>query len=697
MAEKSRRLILFLPLFLIVLLCSGWRDWNAIKQSGVLNVLSLKEDHPQLSRRISPRAYEKALIALFAEQNKLKIRHIYCGSYPDLFVLLDKGAGDVIASNITSTPGRAENFGLTLPFHFVTEELVVPAKSNVKNLAEAFRTTGAILAGTSFLNTVEKLKKSYPQIRTVTIPRGTEPEELLSQIGNGKYGFTILDDNFVDAYLAYNDDIRVLHRFPEQRHLVWAVGKANTELKTRLDEFIKSQVRHSKYRSLKDDLPEIRKRKYIRILTRNTEFCYFLHRGIQMGFEYELVKRFADQEGLALFIIIPPEWKDMEKWLVEGKGDLVASTLTLTPERAVNQKLVRYCGEHAGAVQLIAGRVSEAPMKSVQDLKGRTLYVRPSSSYWSTLAALKKTTGVDFHLKAIPENMEMRTILKNVASGKFDLTACDDVYIGQARSYGVDTKPLLRLTARQPYVWVVRADNPELQKAVNAFFKRENRSAFFNIQYKKYFDFRKPNRPAQELFSEKKQAISPYDPLFRKYGKQYFFNWCLLAAQSYQESGFNPHARSHLGTEGLMQLLPSTARELGFDDVITPDKGIHAGTEYLARQRKRISGRVSDLDKLCFALASYNAGYGHLLDARKLAAELGYSPDIWKDNVAKAFELLSTPKYAARAKYGYCRSEETLAYVKNIMIRYENYRLHVDMLTQEKQQEQAKRRERKPE
>jgi membrane-bound lytic murein transglycosylase F len=169
-------------------------------------------------------------------------------------------------------------------------------------------------------------------------------------------------------------------------------------------------------------------------------------------------------------------------------------------------------------------------------------------------------------------------------------------------------------------------------------------------------------------------SISPYDALFKRYAARYGLDWRLIVAQSYQESQFDPDISNSLGTQGLLQMMPGTARELGFRDLRNPAIGIHAGVRYLRMQLDRIaSWDLKPKDRVCFALACYNAGYGHVLDARILAEKTGLDPNIWFGNVESALKLLAKPKYAARARFGYCNAAETVDYVRNIMANYEHY------------------------
>lgn len=169
--------------------------------------------------------------------------------------------------------------------------------------------------------------------------------------------------------------------------------------------------------------------------------------------------------------------------------------------------------------------------------------------------------------------------------------------------------------------------------------------------------------------------ISPYDPLLQRYAAEYGLDWRLLAAQAWQESRFDPKARSWAGARGLLQVLPATGKELGFDDLSDPEQGIHAGARYLRELLTRFEPTLPFRERLHFALASYNVGAGHVQDARRLAAELGLDPSRWADHVEKAMLLLEEPRHFQRARHGYCRGSEPVRYVREIQATYERYLL----------------------
>ena len=421
------------------------------------------------------------------------------------------------------------------------------------------------------------------------------------------------------------------------------------------------------------DLQAIKDRGFIRVLTRNNPACYFMHRGQLMGFEYEMAHHFAKKHGLEVLVIVPDRWSDMGRWLEEGRADMIAACVTITPKRWKNKRDLDYCHHYGEVHELIVAKGNDHSINTLADLRGRTIYVRDSSSYHETLIELQKEKNLKFKIKVVPENEETFEILDNVASGKYDLTCVDNNLLNQSVRLGDKLKVVLKLNRPRSYGWVVRSNQPELKEAINSFFKKEYKGATYNTLYKRYFELDR-NKKLKENFDRSNSGeISPYDDLVKKYAAEYNFPWTLICSLMYQESSFRADAVSWSGAQGLMQLMPATAGEVGVKNPFDPAQSIRGGTYYLKKQYRRVPDEVNTINRTCFALASYNGGYGHLIDARKLAEKKGRDPNIWTDNVDHAYALLSEPYYAKRAKYGYCRSEEIIGYVRKIMSRYIAY------------------------
>jgi membrane-bound lytic murein transglycosylase F len=426
-------------------------------------------------------------------------------------------------------------------------------------------------------------------------------------------------------------------------------------------------------RGLQLDLDKIRERGFIRVLTRNNPACYFIHRGQLMGFEYELVNRFAKQHDLDVVMVVPDHWNEMGRWLEEGRADLIAATVTMTARRFDNKRDLSFCHYYGRFHEDIVGRSKEKPVRSLEDLNGRTIHVRASSSYYESLEALKNAGRLNADIALVPENEETYEILNKVAKGEYDLTCADRNLLNQSVRMGERLKPLITLPGERRYGWVVRDDQPLLKQAINEFFKKELDGSAYPSIYRRYFDLMPNPSLDEKLGTMGDGTISPYDALVKKHAAAHDFPWTLICSQMFQESSFRPDAESWAGAQGLMQLMPATAREVGVRDPFDPGENIRGGVSYLKKQYVRPAGELEVLNRTCFALASYNGGYGHLIDARKLAEQLGRDPNVWLDNVDQAYALLSEPDYARRARYGYCRSDEIINYVRKIMARYMAY------------------------
>ena len=473
------------------------------------------------------------------------------------------------------------------------------------------------------------------------------------------------------------------HKTPD---VVWAVVWSEKFFLDRLESFLLREHPGVFPPVRMGDLASIKARGYIRVLTRNNPACYFIHRGELMGFEYELIKRYARHIGVEVVVVIPPRWVEMKDWLAQGHADVVAACVTISEHR---KKLtgLEFCHPYENVKETIVTRASDKALHSANDLKGRTVYLRKTSHYFRTIQDFKKKSGIDFAIKLVPDSMETREILHRVESGEFDLTVADSGFLDIEINAGHALRAALVFSDTFHYGWGVRINNPNLKESIDRFFVKQLASSSYQRLHQKYF---LKKGTIQDFVDSKplltKPIISPYDELIKAAAQKYNFHWCLIAAVMYRESHFKPYAKSWSGAQGLMQLMPRTARELGLNKrtVLIPEKNINAGVKYLWKQRRRVPAQVIPLDRLCFALASYNGGYGHLIDARKLAKRLGRNPDVWVENVDYTYSLLSTPKYAKQARYGYCRSKEIIDYVHKIMVRYVAYKTEIERLSQTK-------------
>jgi len=659
-----RQVFLFFSLLFFVVNLHGTNKVLRIATSRNYNKESLQ-------RGISPVMHEELLLKAFAAEKQMRVSLIHVTNLKELFKLLKNKKVDIIFDNLSITSERKKDMFFSTPVAKSKVSIVSSVKNKTSGLGTLVNKNIFVIDGSSHIKKLFILRKKLKKIGIVRAPTLWDAEELLYMVGRGKVKFAITDNNFIEAYKQYRSDIKIIYTFPYSEYSAFALNKSSNKLLKSLNNFLIKKLLEEKANSTKNDWESIRKRGFIRVLTRNNPYCYFIHRGHRMGFEYELAKRFAKKHKLRLVMIVPPSWNDMFDYLRKGKGDLIASMLTITDKRKKMPGL-ELSYPYASIFEQIIAQKNHSPVKSLQELAGRNIAVRKDSSYYYSLKKLQNS-GIAIKITALPETMETDEILRQTSLGKYKYTMADN-NIFKAEQYRYPKlKAVFSLSQKNNYAWVTKSNSKLLSGKINSFLKSEYKSAFFNITFRKYFSLGSSSKRISSLKSIRSLRISKFDDMIQKHANHYSFPWNLVAAQIYQESHFNPKAKAWDGGMGLMQLMPLTAKELACHRPFNPDDNIKAGVKYMYRLRKNFKNNVSTNDRIRFALASYNGGYGHVIDARKLAAEQGLDPNRWQNNVEKAFEKLSQKKYARRARYGSCRSDIIINYVNNIYIRYYEY------------------------
>ena len=415
----------------------------------------------------------------------------------------------------------------------------------------------------------------------------------------------------------------------------------------------------------------------LRVLTRNNAATYFVWRGDLVGFEYDLTKAFAAEHGLNPEIVVPPTQAALLTWLRQGRGDVVAAGLT--PSTLREGRGVAFSRPYNWVRQVVVGRVADSGLARPEDLADRTVVVRRGSSYWSTLEALQRD-GIPLELVEAPATMETEEIIERVGLGEFDLTVADSHILAIELTWRDDVKGLFPVSDSIPHAWAVREEDTELLAAINTFFAREYRGVFYNITYRKYFG--NEGRIAAHISGRASRTgvVSPYDSLIKHHSGTYAIDWRLIAAQMFEESRFNPRAESFAGAIGLMQVMPRTAEGFGIPrtSLVNPDTGTYMGVRYLDHVYRQVEGAETEEDQMWFSLAAYNAGFGHLEDARRLTASLGKNPNVWFGEVEEVMPLLARRSYHRETQHGYCRCSEPVRYVRRIRERERAYRRATD-------------------
>lgn len=427
------------------------------------------------------------------------------------------------------------------------------------------------------------------------------------------------------------------------------------------------------------DFDAIKRSGVIRMITRYSSNTYFLQQGVERGFEYELVKKFAKENDLALEVVVIGENDNPYDMLNSGEGDLIAANYTITPER---KQYVQFTRPYNIVDQVVAlpEDLGQSP-SSLQDLSDVTISVRRNSSYYHRLMELKRN-GYQLNVNLVPDDMDTETLLYEVMNGTYEATVADDNIFQAASKYmgGLTEGP--KIARNDTIAWAIRKNADGLKTQMNRFLYKHfrlggpdeppKRSAFLNILRKRYF---KEGPQIAEYYNPERQfrtsgILSPYDDLIKSIADSADLDWKMLTSVIAQESKFNPNSRSWAGAIGLMQILPrfSTVEESQLYD---PETNIREGVRILNEHLDHYA-YMDTTNRWAFALATYNAGEGHIADARRLAIDLHRNPNNW-DNAEDALLKLMQRKYYQNARYGFCRGIETVRYVREIMNRYETY------------------------
>ncbi len=645
-------------------------DLPVLQERGVLRVIVPPEPIAHIPRLGEPVTLDYDVAHGLSEGLKLRLELVKVGSFAEMMTKLLEGEGDIVAASLTITPERQERAAFSLPYLHVDEYLITKAGDSLPETIEDLADMEiGVRRSSSHYQTLVDLQQQVPSLRIHEAPEKLGLDLLVEGILRGDYEATVSDEHIWRGVSSHYPNMATPLVLAENRPIALMMRPGDTQLKTRIDDYLLAR-RFSRQspKAFTDDLPGLKEHGRLRMITRNNPMTYFIHRGRQVGFEYELMKRFAEQHDLRLDIVIPDSHADLLTYLNEGRGDVVAAAMTITPER---QAQAAYSLPYNEVDELVVVRVGEDSITSLGDLAGRTVHVRPSSSFHTTLKALRDSIG--FEIALVSDTLETEEILAGVDEGAYDITLCDSNLLDVELAYGLRLKAAFSI---KPTVlgWAVRKDNPALLAALDQYVEGEKGGLFFNMMKNRYFKHQRTIAKAKDsLRVDLGGRLSPYDELVKKYARQYGQDWRLITAQMYQESRFDPQASSWVGALGLMQIMPDTGRELGFDDLHDPEDNIHAGVKYMHQLVKRFDAALPMEERVRLALASYNVGYGHVLDARRLAREKGWDSNQWFGHVERAMKLLAKPAYYKRARYGFCRGGQPVHYVGNVQHMYEAY------------------------
>jgi membrane-bound lytic murein transglycosylase MltF len=422
------------------------------------------------------------------------------------------------------------------------------------------------------------------------------------------------------------------------------------------------------------DLDGMIERRMIRVLTTYSKTQYFIDQGTPRGTAYDQGKLLETELNRKLKTgtlpvhvqFIPLSRNELLPALLEGRGDVVMADLTVTAERAARIDFTEPW--IANVEEIVVTGPDAPPVGSVEELSGREVFVRESSSYYQSLRALNERLKAEgkplVTLVPAPEELEDEDLLEMAASNLVSVLVVDNhkAWFWKRVFPALKLYPTVALRTGADIAWAIRKESPELKAALNGFLATNGLNSLnANLIFRRYL--RSTQYVMGASVETARQRFKALVGLFRKYGSQFNLDWMLMAAQGYQESRLDHNARSHVGAIGVMQVMPATGKELNVGDVKQLEPNIHAGVKYIRQLIDRYYAKepMDDLNRVLFAFAAYNAGPGRVRQLRRLAAERGLNPNVWFQNVERV----------AAERIG----RETITYVSNIYKYYVSYLL----------------------
>lgn len=436
------------------------------------------------------------------------------------------------------------------------------------------------------------------------------------------------------------------------------------------------------------------KKKELVVLLNNSSFSYLLYKGRPLGYEYELLKMFCEDNDMMLKIKVVKDAAHILDSLKTGHGHIAAANFTINTERKkennftlpffkTRQILVQPLP--AGWRNMTLDNIKKSLINDPLDLDGKKIMVKSNSVFSDRLKSFAYENGLNIDVQNSEITQTTEDLIDLVDKGDIDFTVADQNTTNFYEAHYNNLDFNTAISFNQNIAWAVNKSQPELLTKVNEWIKKNKGGMRFNILQNRYFSINRKDRISiQKNWQEAKNGeISPFDNLIKEHAKEKELDWLLLTSLIFQESKFNPRAKSWVGALGLTQVMPATAKDLGINNpaqLYTPSVSVRVGSKYFKQLVEYWRPVLKDsVEANYFALASYNAGKGHVLDARRIALKSGKDQNKWFGNVEQAILLKSNPNHynAPHVKYGYCIGKEPVQYVKNIREYYETFKMYL--------------------
>jgi len=408
-------------------------------------------------------------------------------------------------------------------------------------------------------------------------------------------------------------------------------------------------------------LEKIQKRGDIIMGTINSTLTYSYDGNAYSGLDYELGKQFAAYLNVKLTIKEYDSLNELFFAIDNNKVDFVGAGLTLTPKRA---KKYRSSPPYYYVSQKVVYHKGTYRPRNITGVNDSISVLRDSSHAETLDALIEENPNLEINYF---DNEDQETLLRKVADKEVKFAVVDSSTLAQKQRYYPALAEAFTISEKQPVAWLIKRNQDDsVYAGMIEFIGNKYKDQTIALLEEKYFGHVAHfDYVDTRIFLKRiKKTLPKYEALFKKYENSEV-DWKLLAAVSYQESHWNPHAKSPTGVRGMMMLTLDTADYVGIKNRLDPNQSVKGGAKYLSQLIKRLPATIHEEEKVWFALASYNIGYGHLMDARRITTMKKQNANSWSD-VKENLPLLHQRKWYKKTRYGYARGREAQHYVNNI-------------------------------
>ncbi len=441
-------------------------------------------------------------------------------------------------------------------------------------------------------------------------------------------------------------------------------------------------------KSCKKDWKEIKNDGVLTVLAENSPISFFIYKGKNMGFEYELLYEFAKDHDIRLNVKMVHNLDSVLNKLNQCEGDIIACNLTQTRERKdylsfttphtiTHQVLIQKKPE--GWEKMSKKELSDTLINDIEELRGKKIFVWKNSTYFTHITKLNLLLKLNLNIIPIEGDIITEDLIKMVNDGKIEYTIVDENVAKINAKYYENIDYSVKVSDDQQIGFAMRKSSKKLLKKLNEWLiAKQNQSTIGEVK-RKYFERTNIINKANQNYSSilKEGQLSPYDDIIKELSLKYGWDWRLISAIIYQESKFETWKISWAGAFGLFQFMPGTAKQYGISPSSPPEKHLEAGFKKLTKNFNQWLEEIGDTtEAIHFTLANFNSGRGHIDDARALAEKYGYNKNIWHGHVNEMILNLSQPKYYKDklVRNGYTRGVETYNYVTKVMERFDEYK-----------------------